>query len=63
VNRIVRNFINDAILTGKKAVVVGTGKSGLAAARLLDVLGADVRVADRDEAVTEEKLGALAGRY
>ncbi|TDT91647.1 UDP-N-acetylmuramoylalanine--D-glutamate ligase [Pseudodesulfovibrio indicus] len=61
-NRIVRNFINDAILTGKKAVVVGTGKSGLAAARLLDVLGADVRVADRDEAVTEEKLGALAGK-
>lgn len=61
-NRIVRNFINDAILTGKRAVVAGTGKSGLAAARLLDVLGADVRVVDRDETVTEERLGALAGK-
>lgn len=61
-NRIVRNFINDAILTGKRAVVAGTGKSGLAAARLLDVLGADVRVVDRDETVTEERLGSLAGK-
>jgi UDP-N-acetylmuramoylalanine--D-glutamate ligase len=62
VNRIVRNFINEAILTGKRAVVVGTGRSGLAAARLLDVLGAKVRVVDRDETVTEEKLGPLKGK-
>ncbi|EGB14850.1 UDP-N-acetylmuramoylalanine/D-glutamate ligase [Pseudodesulfovibrio mercurii] len=61
-NRIVRKFINEAILDGKQAVVVGTGKSGLAAARLLDVLGARVRVVDRDESVTEAKLGPLAGK-
>jgi len=62
VNRIVRKFINEAILQGKQAVVVGTGKSGLAAARLLDVLGAKVRVVDRDETVTAEKLGPLADK-
>ncbi|MBG0789454.1 MAG: UDP-N-acetylmuramoyl-L-alanine--D-glutamate ligase [Desulfovibrionaceae bacterium] len=61
-NRIVRKFIDQAILNGKQAVVVGTGKSGLAAARLLDVLGARVRVADRDESVTPASLGALADR-
>jgi UDP-N-acetylmuramoylalanine--D-glutamate ligase len=62
VNRIVRQFIEQRTLTGKLAVVVGTGRSGLAAARLLDMLGCRVRVADRDEAVTAERLGPLAGR-
>lgn len=61
-NRIVKNFIDQRILNGKRAVVVGTGKSGLAAARLLDVLGARVRVVDRDETVTEDALGPLAGK-
>ena len=61
-NRIVRNFINESILSGKQSVVVGTGKSGLAAARLLDVLGARVRIVDRNEQVTEEVLGALKGK-
>ncbi|BDQ33699.1 UDP-N-acetylmuramoyl-L-alanine--D-glutamate ligase [Pseudodesulfovibrio portus] len=61
-NRIVRNFIDQAILTGKQAVVVGTGKSGLAAARLLDVLGARVRVADRKDDLTEDVLGPLKGK-
>ena len=61
-NRIVRKFINEAVLDGKRAVVAGSGKSGLAAARLLDVLGANVRVVDRDETVTEAKLGGLAGK-
>lgn len=61
-NRIVRNFIDQAILSGKQAVVVGTGKSGLAAARLLDVLGAQVRVVDRNEDVTDDVLGPLKGK-
>lgn len=61
-NHIVRNFIDQNILTDKQSVVVGTGKSGLAAARLLDVLGARVRVVDRNQNVTEDALGALAGK-
>jgi len=61
-NRIVRNFIEQRILSGKQSVVVGTGKSGLAAARLLDVLGAKVRVADRNENVTGDVLGPLEGK-
>lgn len=60
-NRIVRNFIDQRILTGKQAVVVGVGKSGIAAARLLDLLGAKVRVVDRSEDVTEDALGDLKG--
>jgi len=62
VNRIVRQFIEQRTLTGKQGVVVGTGRSGLAAARLLDVLGCKVRMADSDRAVTAERLGPLAGR-
>ena len=61
-NRIVRNFIDQRILSDKQSVVVGTGKSGLAAARLLDTLGARVRIVDRNEDVTEDALGALAGK-
>jgi len=61
-NRIVRNFIDQQILTGKQAVVVGTGKSGLAAARLLHVLGARVRIVDSNDSVTEEVLGELKGK-
>ncbi|WP_207261692.1 UDP-N-acetylmuramoyl-L-alanine--D-glutamate ligase [Desulfovibrio sp. Huiquan2017] len=61
-NRTVRKFIQDAVLRDRQAVVVGTGKSGLAAARLLDALGARVRVADRDESITEDRLGPLAGK-
>ena len=61
-NRIVRNFIDQRILSGKNGVVVGVGRSGIAAARLLDVLGADVCVVDRSEDVTEEVLGDLKGK-
>ncbi len=61
-NRIVRNFIEQNILSGKVGVVVGMGKSGLAAARLLDVLGAKVRVVDRNENAKEEALGDLTGK-
>ena len=58
-NRIVTNFIEQRTLAGKRGVVVGTGRSGLAAARLLTVLGCQVRVADSNEAVTPERLGEL----
>jgi len=61
-NRIVQSFIDQRILSGKKAVVVGVGRSGIAAARLLDVLGANVCVADRSEDVTEEVLGNLKSK-
>lgn len=61
-NRIVRQFIDQRILADKTGVVVGVGKSGLAAARLLNVLGAEVRVADRDESVTEDILSDLKGK-
>jgi len=60
VNELVKNFIDQAILTGKRAVVVGAGKSGLAAVRLLHVLGARVRLVDRNESLTPEILGELA---
>ncbi|MEF2230911.1 MAG: UDP-N-acetylmuramoyl-L-alanine--D-glutamate ligase [Pseudodesulfovibrio sp.] len=60
-NEIVKNFIDQAILTGKRAVVVGAGKSGLAAVRLLHVLGARVRLADRNESLSSDVLGELAG--
>jgi UDP-N-acetylmuramoylalanine--D-glutamate ligase len=59
VNRIVTNFIEQRTLAGKRGVVVGTGRSGLAAARLLTVLGCQVRVADSNEAVTPDRLGEL----
>ncbi|QJB55398.1 UDP-N-acetylmuramoyl-L-alanine--D-glutamate ligase [Pseudodesulfovibrio sp. zrk46] len=61
-NNSVRNFIEQKTLTDKVCVVVGVGKSGLAAARLLTVVGARVRIVDRNEAVTEDKLGELAGK-
>ncbi|WP_272699307.1 UDP-N-acetylmuramoyl-L-alanine--D-glutamate ligase [Desulfovibrio sp. Fe33] len=61
-NRIVQKHISDAAFKDKQAVVVGTGKSGLAAARLLDALGAKVRVVDRDEKIGADKLGKLADR-
>jgi len=62
VNRIVQSFIEQRILSGKKAVVVGVGRSGIAAARLLDVLGSNVCVVDRNEDVTEDVLGDLKGK-
>ena len=58
-NDIVQNFIEQAILADKRGVVVGAGKSGLAAARLLDVLGARVRVVDRNESLSPDALGDL----
>jgi UDP-N-acetylmuramoylalanine--D-glutamate ligase len=43
-------------LTGKTAVVVGAGKSGLAAARLLHAVGAKVRLADSGEKADKNAL-------
>ena len=60
-NRIVKNFMDQRILSGKNGVVVGVGRSGIAAARLLDMLGANVCVVDRSEDVTEDVLGDLKG--
>ncbi|NDV18888.1 UDP-N-acetylmuramoyl-L-alanine--D-glutamate ligase [Pseudodesulfovibrio sp. JC047] len=57
----VHTFIEQRTFTGKQAVVVGCGKSGLAAARLLDVLGATVRVVDSNADLTETILGPLKG--
>ena len=43
-----RELIHKDQLRGHRAIVVGAGRSGLAAARLLDALGAQVVVADRN---------------
>ncbi|MBI9080158.1 MAG: UDP-N-acetylmuramoyl-L-alanine--D-glutamate ligase [Pseudodesulfovibrio sp.] len=61
-NRIVQSFIDQRILSGKKAVVVGIGRSGIAAARLLNVLGANVCVVDQSKDVTKETLGELGNK-
>lgn len=44
-----RQFIHDAQFRGHKAVVLGGGASGVAAARLLVRLGADVTLLERNE--------------
>ena len=58
-NDIVKNFIDQSILADKRGVVVGAGKSGLAAARLLDVLGARVRVVDSNPSLSTDVLGEM----
>ena len=60
-NRIVQSFIDQRTLAGKTGVVVGAGRSGVAAARLLAMLGACVRVVDSDPELTEDVLGPLEG--
>ena len=60
-NEIVQSFIDQRTLTGKTGVVVGAGRSGIAAARLLAMLGACVRVVDRRDDLTEDALGPLKG--
>lgn len=60
-NPIVHEHIEQKTFFGKQGVVIGTGKSGLAAARLLHVLGAKVRIVDSNPNVTEDILGDLKG--
>lgn len=60
-NRIMRKFIKEKILADKLAVVVGAGRSGLAAARLLCVLGATVRVVDANDTLDPSIVNDIAG--
>jgi len=54
-------LLHGSQLAGHKAVVVGAAVSGQAAAKLLAVLGASVRLLDRNpEALTPEGRMALA---
>lgn len=46
-----RQFIHDNQLHGHQAVVLGAGRSGIAAANLLVRLGASVRLLERNEAI------------
>ena len=48
-----REFIHEGQLRGHQAVVVGAGRSGLAAGKLLARLGAAVRLLEKDPARTE----------
>lgn len=57
--RLVKEFANKHSLRGLCAVVVGAGKSGVAAARLLHTLGATVRLVDASEALAPETVTAV----
>ncbi|MFV0423351.1 UDP-N-acetylmuramoyl-L-alanine--D-glutamate ligase [Oleidesulfovibrio sp.] len=54
------NLKASPVRKGALAVVVGTGRSGIAAARLLYLLGARVRVLDSNEAKVSESFRTLA---
>lgn len=55
-----KNLKISPVRKGALAVVVGTGRSGMAAARLLHHLGATVRVLDSNEAKVSDAFRALA---
>ncbi|WP_457570447.1 UDP-N-acetylmuramoyl-L-alanine--D-glutamate ligase [Desulfovulcanus sp.] len=55
-----KTLIHSEQLRGHRAVVVGAGRSGLAAARLLTRLGADVRLLEKDEGKLSKDLKQLA---
>ena len=57
-----RELVHKGQLRGHRAVVVGAGRSGRAAAVLLDELGADVRLLERNEATIGAELRELAGK-
>ncbi|ABB37841.1 UDP-N-acetylmuramoylalanine/D-glutamate ligase [Oleidesulfovibrio alaskensis G20] len=50
------------VRSGAVAVVVGTGRSGTAAARLLHHLGASVRIVEKDESRVSAEFASLAAR-
>ncbi len=54
-NKLVAEFSRQKLLNGRKCVVVGAGRSGVAAARLLLALGARVSVLDSDTSLVPEK--------
>jgi UDP-N-acetylmuramoylalanine--D-glutamate ligase len=56
-----RELMHSGQLKGHRAVVVGAGRSGRAAALLLSVLGADVRLLERSESAVNAELRELAG--
>ena len=58
-NRIVQKFKDQSVLQGHMGVVVGAGKSGVAAARLLDFMGARVRLVDANPAASPDALGDI----
>ena len=63
-----REFIHDGQLRGHRAVVLGAGASGIAAARLLVRMGAVVRLLERNEAVagavpTGQGFAVLGGEH
>ncbi|MBT8762735.1 UDP-N-acetylmuramoyl-L-alanine--D-glutamate ligase [Desulfohalobiaceae bacterium Ax17] len=55
-----KELIHPGQLRGHQAVVVGAGRSGLAAARLLTRLGAEVRLLEKDESRFSKELKQLA---
>ncbi len=58
-NRVVREFADKYRLKDSRVVVVGAGKSGIAAARLLHALGARVRMVDTNESLSETAINAV----
>jgi UDP-N-acetylmuramoylalanine--D-glutamate ligase len=55
-----REMVHSGQLKGHRAVVIGTGRSGKAAAVFLSDLGAEVRLLEKDEAKVGEELRRLA---
>nr|WP_147822793.1 UDP-N-acetylmuramoyl-L-alanine--D-glutamate ligase [Salidesulfovibrio onnuriiensis] len=55
----VREFAQKHNLHGRRTVVVGAGKSGIAAARLLHALGAKVRLVDASESLPAETVAEV----
>lgn len=63
-----REFIHGHQLRGHRAIVLGAGASGIAAARLLVRLGADVRLLERSESVaagiaSDEGFAVIGGEH
>lgn len=53
-NKLVAEFSRQKLLKGRKCVVVGAGRSGVAAARLLLSLGSQVAILDSDTSLAQE---------